>query len=344
MDSTTRQARKSELVPFVGAGVSRALKHRLTGQPLMPTWREFLERAAAELPSKPSAECVNAIAANNLIEAATIIRRSISKPAWIRLLKRSFEIEPAIVSSSSLRLHRQIWQASRGLVITTNYDDSLAWEAPFGAHTLRTYGLEAPVDITSLLDYSTARPVLWHLHGRIRYPNSIVLASDGYESLYGSDATIERRYRSALISLTVVVATKSLLFVGFSLNDAAIVSVLQDMYVTFNESDKSHYLICQRTEQNEIRDRLTAASLDNVELIVVENFGEPLTDVLQQLRSTDSTPTATSTAPHRTPASLHATPMPHRGRRIARFHPRCPARTNRTPAKHRRAVPSRHGP
>jgi hypothetical protein len=297
MDPTIRQARSSELVPFVGAGASRALTHRRTGQPLMPTWREFLDRAASELPSRSSAECRDALAANNLVLAATIVRESISKPAWVRLLKHSFDIDRSVVNPGDLHLQRELWLASRGMIITTNYDDSLAWEVPAGLHALRTYGLEAPVDITSLLDYGTIRPVLWHLHGRIRYPNSIVLAADGYESLYGSDTTIERRYRSALISLTVFVATKSLLFVGFSLNDSAIVNVLHDMYVTFNESDKSHYLICQTAEEKDIRARLAAASLDNIELIVIDNFGDPLIDVLRELRPANAAAVSSPSLP-----------------------------------------------
>jgi SIR2-like domain len=285
VDPIIREARNSELVPFVGAGASRALTDRATGRPLMPTWTEFLEQAAQDLPPDASLMCMQALKLHNLVEAATVIRNSISRPAWIRLLKRSFEVDRSSVNPDDLRLHREIWHTSRGIVITTNYDDALSWEVPSGMHSLRTFGLEAPVDLNGLLSYTPARPVLWHLHGRIRYPNTIVLASEGYESLYGVDTTVERRYRSALISLTVFATTRSLLFVGFSLNDSAILDVLRDMYVTFNDSDKSHYLICRRTEKSEIEARLNSATLDNVELIVVDNFGEPLIEALRDLRS-----------------------------------------------------------
>jgi hypothetical protein len=290
VDPIIEEARSSDIVPFVGAGVSRALTHRLTGRPLTPTWREFLQQAALELPSDASASCLAALEQNCLPEAATIIRKSIRRPAWIRLLKRSFEIEKRDVNPDDLVLHRAIWQASRGLIITTNYDDSLGWEVPAGLHALRTYGLEAPVDLNGLLSYSPSRPVLWHLHGRIKYPSSIVLASEAYESLYGIDTTVEHRYRSALISLTVFASTRSLLFIGFSLADSAIVQVLQDMHVTFNDSDKSHYLICRASEKSELESRMEAAALDNIELIVVDNFGQPLLEVLRALRKPANDP------------------------------------------------------
>lgn len=283
VDPVIREARSSDIVPFVGAGVSRALTNRLTGKPLTPTWREFLQRATLELPEEASLRCAAALQGNKLPEAATIIRQSISRPAWIRLLKRSFEIDKDDVNPDDLILHRAIWQASRGIVITTNYDDSLSWTVPSGPHALKIFGLEAPVDLNGLLSYSPAHPVLWDLHGRIRYPSTMVLASEAYESLYGIDTTVERRYRSALISLTVFAATRSLLFVGFSLSDSAIVEVLRDMHVTFGDSDRSHYLVCRAAEKAEIEARLRAGMLDNIELIVVDNFGAPLLEVLHSL-------------------------------------------------------------
>jgi hypothetical protein len=56
--------RAGRVIPFVGAGVSIAVKDRETGEPLFPSWRELLKRAADRLDEEgqsPNANLVRAL-------------------------------------------------------------------------------------------------------------------------------------------------------------------------------------------------------------------------------------------------------------------------------------------
>ena len=44
-----QRLRARKVIPFVGAGVSRAVRHEDTGEPLFPTWKQLLQNAITEL-------------------------------------------------------------------------------------------------------------------------------------------------------------------------------------------------------------------------------------------------------------------------------------------------------
>jgi hypothetical protein len=279
--------RSSHLVPFVGAGVSRSLL-QANGLPAFPTWREFLSVGCARLDSGAESQCAQAISEGRYVDAAEIIKGNLSTSAWYRLLRNSFDLRYENLLPRSLGLPKAIWKCARGLVVTTNYDSSLRWAMPNDLQrSLRTFGLEASIDLGTVLQADSAHPVLWHLHGRIEFPGSIVIAPDGYGQLYGDDPAVPKRYSQAIFALRHLIATRSLLFVGFSLADANVVAELQNIYQLFDESDHSHFVIARTADVAEIETRISDAGLRNIEILEVADFGEPLADTLAAIAATE---------------------------------------------------------
>jgi hypothetical protein len=287
--------RSSHLVPFIGAGVSCSLLD-VDGSPAFPTWSEFLTLGSGRLDFRATRSCEQAISEGRYVDAADIIKSNLSVSAWYRLLRHSFGLSYDKLLPESLGLPRAIWKCSRGLVVTTNYDSSLSWALEDDRHrSLREFGLEAPIDLSTILQANSIHPVLWHLHGRIDSPGSIVIAPDGYGQLYGDDPAVPKRYSQAIFALRHLIATRSLLFVGFSLTDANVVTELQHIHQLFDESDHSHFVISRTADIPEIETRIVDAGLRNMEILEVSDFGRPLTDLIVAIGATSrvapSTPT-----------------------------------------------------
>lgn len=288
--------RSSRLVPFVGAGVSRSIL-KTDGSPAFPTWGEFLEAGRQHLSRSGSEECAEALTKGDYLAAAEIIKCNLSEPGWVRLLKSTFGIAYDALQKDTLALPAAVWRCSRGLVVTTNYDNALAWAAPEEMRPgLRRFGLEAPIDLSTILNADVQQPILWHLHGRVDFPSSVVIAPDGYGQLYGGDPGVPKRYSQAIFALRHLIATHSLLFVGFSLTDANVVAELQQMHELFDEAEHSHFVIVRSADVDSIERKINDARLRNIELLEVADFGQPLVEMLTAISATEPQP-APSAAP-----------------------------------------------
>lgn len=277
------EAKRSNLVPFVGAGVPRSLVDPRTGRPAVPSWSEFVEHAASRLTGEAHLECAAALAAGNFVRAATIARGRLGTPRWNRLITESFRIS-AEVFHQPLPLHRAIWRASRGLVITTNYDDSLNYASP-PDRPLRIVGLDLGVDLATLTQYGVDEPIVWHLHGTVDNPSGVIISAEGYDLAYDPTSDSDSRYKSTAHALSTIAATRSLLFVGFSLRDDAIVRMLRYVHHTYPNNHIIHFVICCQAEAEEMQSRIDGAELDNIDLLVVEDFGAPMVALLEELES-----------------------------------------------------------
>lgn len=276
---------ESDLVPFVGAGVSSAVRLQNQRQ-AFPNWTDLISIAASKLGDQDKAECEKLALAGQLVDAARVVTESLSRPAWHRLLRKTFDPSFADIDSTSLWVHQLIWRCSKGLIVTTNYDRTLAWTAPDEVRgDLRIIGLDQPVAISSLSASNGARPILWHLHGRIEFPGTLVISPSGYEKLYGADddVTVNHYFAQAIFCLRHIIATRSLLFVGFSLADASVVGELQAIYNLFDDSENSHFVIAHTSQISAIEARIATAKLSNVEIVEIQDYADGLRAVLETI-------------------------------------------------------------
>lgn len=275
----------SDLVPFIGAGVSGAV--RLQSQRLaFPNWSDLILLAATKLGSREKAECERLAGNGELVEAARVITENLSRPAWHRLLRKTFDPSYSEIDETSLWVHKLIWRCSNGLVITTNYDRTLAWTAPDQVKgDLRIIGLDQPLAISSLAGSNRTRPILWHLHGRIEFPGTLVISPSGYEKLYGldDDVSVNHHFAQAIFCLRHIIATRSLFFVGFSLADASVVGELQNIFKLFDDSENSHFVVAHMSQVATIEARVAAAGLSNVEIVEIRDYTTSMKAVLESI-------------------------------------------------------------
>lgn len=292
--------RARRIIPFIGAGVSMAVLRRGSATALFPSWPRLLARAANRLrkqKKQPHADLVESllqIDQPDYLEAAKRAREALGN-VWYRFLKDELGHNRKHADDKSLDLARTIWQLGSYLVITTNYDRVLRWACPETAN-LDFWDIEAPAEQATALRVGLERPTLWYLHGHIDNAARLILTPDGYRRLYPKDGDIENCYQAALKTLHSFLISKSLLFVGFSLDDVHFVRELQTIDKIFEGSTGPHYTLVRKNDRN----RVSALDLP-VEIVTFPEFGQPLLDLLRAMG--DNIHQAEQPPPDTTPGS-----------------------------------------
>ena len=133
LPSTLVDALKArEVIPFAGAGVSRAVTDE-AGRHLFPTWRGLLLAASDQLRAEGLTTKANLAQAllddNQYLRAAEVARDALGA-LWLPFLKAQFDPPAGHVRPASLDAARAVWRLGSPLVVTTNYDKVLRWASP----------------------------------------------------------------------------------------------------------------------------------------------------------------------------------------------------------------------
>jgi hypothetical protein len=280
--SLEEELRDGRVIPFVGAGVSMAVE-RVGGGRLFPSWKQLLLDGAvrAEQEGK-NADVVRALVNDDppdYLQAAQKLRDKLG-PLWGDFLKDAIDVPRSEVADRSLDLAQAVWRLGSRLVITTNYDQVLRWACPEEwRDDLKVWPVKATAEQAEYLRRGELRaPTVWHLHGHIDSASDLVLTPDGYASLYPSEGDTEPFHKAALETLHHLLASRSFLFVGFSFDDDHFGVELQRMLGTFEGFGGPHYALVHQRDEERLR-RLEKP----VELVVFEDFGEPLLALLGEL-------------------------------------------------------------
>ncbi len=276
--------RDGRVIPFVGAGVSMAVE-RSAGGRIFPSWKQLLLDGAARLEREgKNANLVRALVEDDppdYLQAAQKLRDKLG-PLWGAFLKDAIDVSRAKVADGSLALAQAVWRLGSRLVITTNYDRVLRWACPEGERDdLKIWDINAPAELAEYLRRGEVQvPTVWHLHGHIDNAACLILTPDGYASLYPAAGETEPRHQhqAALETLRHLLASRSFLFVGFSLNDEHFGVELRRMLDTFEGFGGPHYALVHRRDEERLR-RLESS----VEPVVFEDFGEPLLELMEEL-------------------------------------------------------------
>ncbi len=274
--------RDGRVIPFVGAGVSMAVE-RTTGGRIFPSWKQLLLDGAARAEHEgKKAAIVRELVEDDTpdyLQAAQKLRDKLG-PLWGGFLKDAIDVSRAQVADESLALAKAVWRLGSRLVITTNYDQVLRWACPDGGRDdLKIWNINAPAEQAEYLRSGELRAsTVWHLHGHIDNASGLILTPDGYASLYPAAGETEPRHQTALATLRHLLASRSFLFVGFSLDDEHFGVELRRMLDTFEGFGGPHYALVHQRDMERLR-RLERS----VELVSFEDFGKPLLDLLEEL-------------------------------------------------------------
>ncbi len=282
---------------------------------LFPGWRELLERAAHRLKEEnrtPYADIVRGLLAldkPDYLDAARRAREGLGESIWYRFLKEQLDCPRGRANRESLRLAEAIWKLNSKLIITTNYDDVLRWAAPSDPVL---WDREAPVEMAAFLRNETKRPTIWHLHGHIHNTSKIILTRDGYGLLYpeARDGESQTYYEAALQTLRNLLASRTFLFIGFSLDDAYFGMQLEGIKNIYQGANGPHYVLMRKKELER-----GVPFGDTVQAIAFEDFGEPLLELVNELAAIANSKEPDASAVTKEPAAA-ASP------RVADYNPR----------------------
>jgi len=188
------------VVAFVGSGPSCDAG--------VPSWPELIRRVALEL--KLENEIATYLGDSRFVEAAEFLRKERSED----------EIQGRIANEIRKidhpgELHRLIVNAPFSAIVTTNYDLLLS-----GADTNRFFDPPITHQSIAVRDH-LHRPFIFHLHGNINEPPSIVLTRKGYDEILAPKSVPARQFIYNILGTYVV------LFIGFGFRDIDVDELLR---------------------------------------------------------------------------------------------------------------------
>jgi len=215
---------KEKIIPLIGAGCSLPLKG--------PSWRKLFEGFTEILPEDVQSTYSRVVNKGKFFEAIECIfehSKSVRvddklKSVACNNIKKEINYEESSLNHN----YMDLMEAGFPFYMTTNYDLALSKN---GINNTTAIELEDIYDIQSILYNSNSEII--HLHGIIDKPKSIILTKNDYINKYKKNDDYTSK-------LSVIMGAKSILFLGFSLND----EYFNEMYNYVNDYLKvTNYVI-----------------------------------------------------------------------------------------------------
>lgn len=217
----TSQLRQGNLVAFLGAGISKTYEDEYTGKIYrgLPTAMEIV----SDLIDKK-----RYISANMSFEQALfMVKLKEGRGEVERVLEEYIDV-PTL---NPLPAHYLLADMSFSAFITTNYDQLL--EKSLEKNRKKFYTIIEDNDVSR---WRNAQLPYIKLHGCITRPSGLIAAEDEYRPFSESKPLI-----SSLIN--TLLANKSILFLGFSLNDSDFKELFQELKLLLGDNMPRSYAV-----------------------------------------------------------------------------------------------------
>lgn len=216
------------VVLFLGSGVSAS--STLQDGSRMKTWDSFLREILSELPPITASVCEKFLDEERYLEACEVIKEAIEIDEWDRRCEAEF-----FKSAKYSSLHEALVKLDQRLVVTTNFDKlyESAWSA-INAGLAYFPGVTYVIDRDIFSTFRSNRSHIIKLHGSIDDLSSMVFSYSDYAKKAFGNSEYQKFLDLIFIKYTV-------LFVGFSMKDPAIRSVLQ-RYAANYPKGRPHYI------------------------------------------------------------------------------------------------------
>lgn len=251
--------RHSRLVPFVGSYVSRQARDK-QGHPLFRGWHHLLTLAMDYLRENDQGSEERLL--GRLLEkrqpdyyqAALSARSSMGELHWQKFIYQNLNPDFDRLDTSSIDPARAIWDLGSKLVITTTHDRVLGWACPWPNDLGRWIGAPPP-RAQELTTHISCRPTIWHMHGFVDDPSQLVF-TPRQRLLHAEGAGNSRRYRTALGALQDLLASSTLLFVGFGERDPYFLTLLRKVNDLFHRCGGPHYALVPEKDKQILQARI----------------------------------------------------------------------------------------
>lgn len=226
---------KRLLVPFIGAGLSAPFK--------IPTWERLIRGLSDEkLPDDIKPTVDRYLKKKDYWKAVDLV---MDMAPLDEMNVQQFVVDMIIQNqgkpkSDELHNYSDLGQMNFNNYLTTNYDN---WIYEYLSDNRMLPKILSKVDMSSQQMIHSENKRVWHLHGNISDPGTIVLSKGKYNELYTSE-----KYNRLLSLFT---ATCTLLFMGFSFDDQYIRELIKDHKEYFKGT---HYILLDRPEEKVIQE------------------------------------------------------------------------------------------
>lgn len=260
---------RGRVVLFLGAGVSASAI--TTSGARISGWVDFLMKAANEAPREIRPTVNKLIKSKDFLLACELLKASMSEN-WESILMSEFSqnAEPS-------PLHKSIFDLNQRIMITTNFDKLLEQahelfrkDSKFSLMTIQEIEEDA---FRALKDHD--RNYIIKMHGTIDNSNSIIFT----KSDYVGKTIWKQQYNSFLENILL---NYTVLFIGFSMDDPAISSILE-MYAMRYPKARPHYLFTATRRNPEIDKILRRVRKTSAIYYNGENNHEKLPDIISEL-------------------------------------------------------------
>lgn len=243
--------RKEEVVLWAGAGLSLYAGY--------PSGKEVAEILLESFPSEYRNELdVNKPLPQFVEDYVTLCSGNVN--TLIRTLNKRFLVAPKSIK------HHEIMASIPHIhnVITTNYDR--LFEIAYGSDKLFTVLSSANL---AYLDKSKTK--LFKIHGDLQDPDSIIIAAKDYRKFF-----IEKQHQLLWKYIETILATKAVVFVGYSLDDVNILTMYEKLMEDFKNHKPEAYFVSPSIS------KIKAKELERLNIRYIQQTGEEFFEELLQ--------------------------------------------------------------
>ncbi|WP_019029153.1 SIR2 family protein [Colwellia piezophila] len=269
------------ILPLVGAGVSMSITNK-GGDPVFPSWGGLLQSAADKL--KTENDDINSglielfLQSNNYHEAAKYAYQGLKKGLWHDFIAENFDPNLDDLDVTSSDLPKAIWGLSNE-IITLNYDRILSWAYPKESAQVALIKNTDTANLANIIN-TNEKPLVWHLHGHIDDTANLVLTPDSYSNLYSISDKAKGDYQTAIKVLESISTSRSLLFIGCSLDDVELLAEIDKQNKLFSGNTKPHFALVKKSNETAIKEKLKDTCIN---IITFEDYGIPLVDKINEM-------------------------------------------------------------
>lgn len=212
LDDLIRSIANNNVVLFVGAGVSSTLG--------APTWGQLIEQMGRDLGYDPDVFSARGASYLTLAEFYKLKKGSIGPlRSW---MDTSWHVDDEVLEKSEV--HRLITEIGFPIIYTTNYDRYL--EGSFRIHNKPYLKI---VDVRDISQINGNETQIVKFHGDFDNDNSIVITETAYFERLSFEYPLDVKLRSDALG-------KTILFIGYSLNDMNIRLLMHKIWRTWQAS------------------------------------------------------------------------------------------------------------
>ncbi|HWW40792.1 SIR2 family protein [Pedobacter sp.] len=222
-----KKIKQNNFVIFTGAGISMSAG--------LPSWNDLVEKILDGLGTKElKAEKFKEALKDELFTPIEILNKiSHWKESSIEIFYQELKKFDGV---SPTNVHKKIGDLSNK-IITTNYDELLERALVEHEKIIYTHNYK----VAKLSEFEK---YIFKIHGDINEPDKCVLFPSEYENLYSTDE------KSSTFELKKIISDKSILFIGFSLNDPYINYIFNYISGLYSGFTPEHFVITTQKNKN----------------------------------------------------------------------------------------------